>query len=115
MAQHSNAAAKRPSSEPGSRFDRIALGMSLLAALFLCFVAGAWIVLAQVFPYSHLAQAYEGGKALWAKETEYLDPYKTDFWKPAAGSDPLYLGPGGARLPGRNGRRGGARMAAAVQ
>jgi hypothetical protein len=84
--QHSNAA-KRPSSEPGSRFDRIALGMSLLAALFLCFVAGSWVVLAQVFPYSHLAQAYEGGKALWAKETEYLDPYKTDFWKPAWTSD----------------------------
>jgi outer membrane protein assembly factor BamB len=84
--QHSNAA-KRPSSEPGSLLDRVTLAGCLLAALFLTFVAGAWVVLAQVFPYAHLAQAYEGGKALWAKETEYLDPYKTDFWKPAWTSD----------------------------
>jgi Arylsulfotransferase (ASST) len=85
--EHTSAAAQRPSGEPGSRFDRIALVMSLLAALFLCFVAGAWVVLAQVFPYPYFAQAYEGGKALLAKETEYLDPYKTDFWKPAWTSD----------------------------
>jgi len=80
--QHSNAA-ERPADQPGSRLDRIALAVSLLASLFLCFVIGAWVVLAQMFPYPWLAQAYEGGKALWAKETEYLDPHKTDFWKPA--------------------------------
>jgi outer membrane protein assembly factor BamB len=74
---------ERQAGQPGSLLDRIALAVSLLAALFLCFVVGAWVVLAQVFPYPWLAQAYEGGKALWAKETEYLDPYKTDFWKPA--------------------------------
>jgi outer membrane protein assembly factor BamB len=87
MAQQSNAATERPPSQPGSLLDRITLAGCLLAALFLTFVAGAWVVLAQVFPYPHLAQAYEGGKALWAKETEYLDPYKTDFWKPAWTSD----------------------------
>jgi outer membrane protein assembly factor BamB len=80
--QPSNAAPERPSSEPGSRFDRIALAISLLAALFLCFVVGAWVVLAQVFPYPYLAQAYEGGRALLAKETQYRDPFRTDFWKP---------------------------------
>jgi hypothetical protein len=36
-----------------------------------------------VFPYPWLAQAYEGGRALLEKETQYLDPLKTDFWKTA--------------------------------
>jgi Arylsulfotransferase (ASST) len=81
-SQSRNAASNRPSSEPGSSFDRIALAISLLAALFLCFLIGAWVVLAQVFPYSWLAQAYEGGRALLEKETQYRDPYRTDFWKP---------------------------------
>jgi hypothetical protein len=83
----SNASARRPAGQSGSLLDRITLGGCLLAALFLCFVGGAWVVLAQVFPYRYLADAYEGGKALLAKETEYLDPYKTDFWKPAWTSD----------------------------
>ncbi|MGH6917943.1 MAG: arylsulfotransferase family protein [Geminicoccaceae bacterium] len=83
MAQHSNAVPERPSGQSGSLLDRITLAGCLLAALFLCFVAGAWVVLAEVFPYAYFARAYEGGKALLAKETEYLDPYKTDFWKPA--------------------------------
>ncbi len=80
--QPRNAAPERPSSEPGSRLDRAALAVSLLAALFLCFLVGAWVVLAQVFPYSWLAHAYEGGRALLEKETQYRDPYQTDFWKP---------------------------------
>jgi hypothetical protein len=81
MATHSDAA-KRPSRQPGSWLDRTALAVSLLAALFLCFLVGAWVVLAQVFPYSWLAQAYEGGRALLEKETQYRDPFRTDFWKP---------------------------------
>ena len=63
--------------------DRITLAGCLLAALFLCFVVGAWVVLAKVFPYQHLSEAYEGGRALLEKETRYRDPYQTDFWKPA--------------------------------
>ena len=127
----SNASARRPAGQSGSLLDRITLAGSLLAALFLCFVGGAWVVLAQVFPYPYLAQAYEGGQALLAKETEYLDPYKTDFWKPAWTSAKgvtrhdaaraqqgltLYTSGQEARayLVG-DGRRGGARMAAAVQ
>lgn len=66
-----------------SLLDRISLGVFVLAVLFLTFVAGAWVVLAQAFPYVWLHEAYEGGKALLAKETEYQDPQKTDFWKPA--------------------------------
>ncbi len=81
--QLSNAAAKRPSRQPGSWLDRFALAVSLLAALFLCFLVGAWVVLAQVFPSSWLAHAYEGGRALLEKETQYRDPFRTDFWKPA--------------------------------
>jgi hypothetical protein len=79
----SNASAKRASGQSGSLLDRITLGGCLLAALFLCFVGGAWVVLAKVFPYQYLSEAYEGGKALLEKETQYRDPYKTDFWKPA--------------------------------
>ncbi len=63
--------------------DRISLAGCLLAVLFLCFLGGAWVVLAQVFPYPWLSQAYEGGMALLVKETAYRDPYLTDFWKPA--------------------------------
>ena len=73
---------ERQAGQPGSLLDRMALAVSLLAALFLCFVVGAWVVLAQVFPYPWLAQAYEGGRALLEKETQYRDPYRTDFWKP---------------------------------
>src|SRR5262245_20870736 len=82
-----DASAKRAEGQRGGLLDRISLAGCLLAALFLCFIGGAWVVLARVFPYPHLADAYEGGKALLAKETEYLDPYKTDFWKPAWTSD----------------------------
>jgi hypothetical protein len=82
MAQPSNPATERQSGQTGSLLDRITLTGCLLAALFLCFVAGSWVVLAEVFPYPWLAQAYEGGRALLEKETQYLDPYKTDFWKP---------------------------------
>jgi hypothetical protein len=81
MASHPDAA-RRPANQPGSWLDRLTLAVSLLAALFLCFVVGAWVVLAQVFPYSWLAQAYEGGRALLEKETQYRDPFRTDFWKP---------------------------------
>ncbi len=66
-----------------SLLDRISLAGCLVAALFLCFLGGAWVVLAQVFPYPYLSHAYEGGKALLAKETEYRDPFQSDFWKPA--------------------------------
>jgi hypothetical protein len=66
-----------------SLLDRISLAGCLLAVLFLCFLGGAWVVLAQVFPYPWLTQAYEGGMALFQKETGYRDPYQPDFWKPA--------------------------------
>jgi len=82
MASTTPTAARRPA----AWLDRISLAGCMLAALFLCFLGGAWVVLAQVFPYPWLAQAYEGGMALLAKETQYRDPYQTDFWK-AARSD----------------------------
>ena len=52
----SNASAKRASDQSGSLLDRITLGGCLLAALFLCFVGGAWVVFAKVFPYQHLVR-----------------------------------------------------------
>jgi hypothetical protein len=84
MASRSDtAAAKRASRQSGALLDRVTLAGCLLAALFLAFLGGAWVVLAKVFPYPWLADAYEGGSALFEKETAYLDPLKTDFWKPA--------------------------------
>jgi Arylsulfotransferase (ASST) len=65
-----------------SRIDRI-LGIAfVLALLVLAFIAGALFAAADVFPGSQLANAFEGGKALYAKLTEYQDPYATDLWKP---------------------------------
>ncbi|MEM7024825.1 MAG: hypothetical protein AAF637_19935, partial [Pseudomonadota bacterium] len=79
---HNPKATTRSSAPKSSVLDRFALGVSLVAALFLAFLGGALVMLAKVFPFSYLEQAYQGGTALIAKETEYLDPYRTDFWKP---------------------------------
>ncbi|MGH6946875.1 MAG: arylsulfotransferase family protein [Kiloniellales bacterium] len=54
-----------------------------IAALFLAFVGGAVVMASESFPYEIIHNAYRAGEALWAKETDYDDPLKTDLWKKA--------------------------------
>jgi hypothetical protein len=65
-----------------SRIDGILGNLSILALVLLAFIAGALVAVANVFPGPQLANAYEGGKALYVKLTEYRDPYITDLWQP---------------------------------
>lgn len=67
----------------GSTLDRIYLPILVGSIAFLSFVAGAVVVLSQVFPYGYINQAYQGGSALLAQATQYSSPYETDLWRPA--------------------------------
>jgi hypothetical protein len=58
----------------------------VVAAVFLAFMAGAFVVLSEVPPFEVLRNAYRGGEALIAKETQYLDPFTTDHWQKARSS-----------------------------
>lgn len=55
----------------------------IAAAAFLLFLSGALVMLSGVFPAEFLRNAYRGGEALIAKETDYRDPLKTDLWAKA--------------------------------
>lgn len=52
----------------------------LVCISLLAFLAGAYVVLAKVPPYRLLMNAHEAAHALYAKATQYDDPYKTDLW-----------------------------------
>lgn len=54
----------------------------VLSLVLIAFVAGALVVLAQVYPYPVLRDAWVGGKALLEKEQQARDRYRTDFWFP---------------------------------
>jgi Arylsulfotransferase (ASST) len=55
----------------------------LAALLLIAFILGAIFTTAQVFPGTFVAQAYQGGIALYDQVTSYDDVYKTDLWYPA--------------------------------
>ena len=69
----------------GSVAGRIGFGVFLLSAMFLSFVAGAFVILNGSFPARHLGDAYRGGQALIAKQTHYPNEFRTDLWVPARG------------------------------
>jgi outer membrane protein assembly factor BamB len=73
----------RPAPSMGPILDRIHAFALVGSIAFLSFVAGSLVVLAQVFPYNYLSDAYRGGRSLWAQMTEYGSPYETDLWRPA--------------------------------
>lgn len=73
----------RPDSRWGpSLVDRLSLGGFLLAVLFLVFLGGGMVVLADVFPAQAMKNAYRGGKALVEKVTMAQSPLRSDYWKP---------------------------------
>lgn len=55
----------------------------VLCIALIAFIAGGVVVLAKVWPYRLLADAHEGAIALYLKETQYSDRYKTDQWAEA--------------------------------
>lgn len=65
-----------------SRVDGILNAAFIGALVFLALIAGAVLTAAKVFPGPQLADAYEGGKALYDKISTSADPYSSDLWKP---------------------------------
>lgn len=55
----------------------------LAVLLMLVFVIGVLFAAAELFPASYIANAYEGGRALYAKMTSYDDVYASDLWNRA--------------------------------
>jgi hypothetical protein len=55
----------------------------LLAIAFFGFVAGSYAMYAEAPPARYLTEAYRGGQALLAKNTQYDSPYPPGFWQKA--------------------------------
>ncbi|ESR22706.1 arylsulfotransferase family protein [Lutibaculum baratangense] len=68
-----------PSSSSG---DRIFLAAFLVAVVFIAFVAGAVLTTAGVPPGPQIANAYQGGRALYEQTTTTRDVYRSDLWYP---------------------------------
>ena len=66
-----------------SGLDRVLRAVSFASLALLVFVGGALVAIAGVFPAPMLKDAYNGGKALCAKRTQYRDITLTDLWQPA--------------------------------
>lgn len=80
-----SAAQTRRRAQAASGRGRVGSALHLLALLFLAFAAGAFVILARIFPYPYLNDAYRAGAALIAQKTEYVTPQKTNLWAPARG------------------------------
>src|SRR3546814_690369 len=70
-----------------SLLDRLSFGGFILAAVFLCFIGGGMVVLADVFPAQAMKDAYRGGKAFVEKMQMSESPLFSDYWKPERTSE----------------------------
>lgn len=61
-------------------FDRIFRFASIAGGIALVFLAGAFSVIADVFPGPQLQSAYAGGRAMYDKRTTVQNVYLTDLW-----------------------------------
>lgn len=75
----------RRTREPAS--ERLFIAAFAAGVLVLTFVLGAIVASAQVFPGTVIAQAYQGGHALYDRLTRYDDVFGTDLWYPARWSE----------------------------
>ncbi|GAB3679101.1 arylsulfotransferase family protein [Salinisphaera aquimarina] len=67
--------------------DRFSFAAFFVACLFLAFIGGTFVVLAKVFPYEYLSDAYKAGTALIAQDS-VTDRYtQTDQWRDARTND----------------------------
>jgi hypothetical protein len=73
--------ARENATEPGGGW--IGPAIFILCISLLAFFLGAYVVLAQVPPYKTLTNAHEAALALYARATQFNDPYKTDLWHDA--------------------------------
>jgi Arylsulfotransferase (ASST) len=75
---------KNESQQSGEGFATNLLQVAfLLAIAFFGFVAGSLAMYAEAPPARYLADAYRGGQALLAKNTQYDSPYPPGFWQKA--------------------------------
>lgn len=62
--------------------DRLSFAGFVVAILGLTFVAGAMVVILDVFPAPLLKNAYRGGLAFYHQMEQSRDPLTSDFWQP---------------------------------
>jgi len=62
--------------------DRMSFAGFVVAILGLTFLAGAMVVILDVFPAPFLKNAYRGGLAFYHKMEQSRDPLTSDFWQP---------------------------------
>lgn len=63
--------------------NRLGSALFVIALLFLAFVAGALVMVAEITPSQTLRNAYRAAEAVVSQQTDYQDPLKTDLWRPA--------------------------------
>jgi hypothetical protein len=63
--------------------EKIGSAVFVLAIALLAFIAGAFVMLREMFPADVLRQGYMAGTALIAKREMSQDRFKTDMWHPA--------------------------------
>jgi hypothetical protein len=64
-----------------SLFDRLSFAAFMIAVLFLTFVGGGLVVLADVFPAQAMKDAFRGGRAFYDKMQMSASPLASDYWK----------------------------------
>jgi Arylsulfotransferase (ASST) len=69
-----------PSESASTALSHVAF---FLAVGFLGFVAGSYAMFSEAWPARYLADAYRGGEALLAAQTQYDSPFPSGFWEPA--------------------------------
>lgn len=67
--------------------DRVFHAAFILALVGIAFVGGAIATAAGTMPGSAIARAYEGGRALYARMTQYQNVYRSDLWYPERSPD----------------------------
>ncbi|MEQ8267144.1 MAG: arylsulfotransferase family protein [Parvibaculum sp.] len=65
----------------------VGTALFVLSIALIAFLAGAYVMLAKIPPYKLLTNARDAANALYAKSTQYGDPYKTDLWYDARSDD----------------------------
>jgi hypothetical protein len=67
--------------------EKFGSALYVVAIAFLAFVAGAFVMLLEVFPADPLRHGYAAGQALIAKQRMSRDKYVTDLWREARTPD----------------------------
>jgi len=63
--------------------DRVFTTLSYVSVGFLCFLVGAWVILAERFPYDGLRNAWQAADALYWRVKASDDTVNNDLWKPS--------------------------------